>query len=696
MQRNDLNDGVDVMPEFACPPNEICRPTFWNIPEWLQLAVYVAGAVAILVFLYGMWLHVKHWRKGKGAFTIEPLGRRLRMWLTMGVATQRVIVDRPGPGFMHANLMWGMIILFCGTALATIDWDIVRPIVDPTRFRLLEDGFYFAYKVVLDLFGLLAAIGLVIAFSIRYGQKPERLDGRSGKRFHNEDLWIIGSMGLIILTGFAIEALRLVAQPAETARLGERVTYCTTCSIVGWPLSRLLAGLSAGVLESLHRSVWVFHAALAMFFIGSVAYTKMGHFAISSVNTFFKRLEPAGAIPKIENLEEQETFGVSRVEEFSWKQLLDFDACTRCGRCQDVCPAALTGKELSPKNVIVKLYEAAHTRVPAAIHGDVIHAQELWDCTTCMACVRACPVSIDQLGTIIDLRRYLTLSEGSVPSTGASAMNSMERQGNPYGLPKADRLKWTEGLDVPIADSAQEYEVLYWVGCAGSYDQRSIKITRAFVRVMKAAGVKFAVMAEERCNCESARRLGNEYLYQMATAENVESLNQYKVQRIVTTCPHCFNTIKNEYPQFGGRYEVVHHSQFIAELIGNGRLKPAQTIQQTVTYHDSCYLGRYNGIFQPQRQILRSLAGESNVVEMRRSLDNGLCCGGGGGRMWLEENTGTRINNRRVQDALETNAQTVTSACPFCMTMLEDGAKALQVDETLARRDIAELVAEAL
>ncbi|HEX9075835.1 MAG TPA: heterodisulfide reductase-related iron-sulfur binding cluster [Anaerolineae bacterium] len=684
------------MPEFPCPPNEICRPTFWNIPEWLQIAVYLAGAIAILVFIYGLWRRSAPWRRGKGQFTVGPLAERLKQWLRLGVATQKVIVDRPAPGFMHVNLMWGMIILFLGTAIATIDWDIARPLVNPNQWRLLQDGFYFLYKVVLDIFGLLAVIGLVIAFAIRYGQKPERLDGRSGKQFFGEDLWIIGSMAVIVLTGFMIEILRLAAQPAEAAQLGERVMYCTTCSVVGWPLSRLLAGVNTGVLTSLHRSVWVFHAALAIAFVGSVSFTKMGHFVISSLNTFFQRLGPAGAIAKIENLEELESFGISKLEEFTWKQLLDFDACTRCGRCQDACPASLTGKELSPKNVMVKLYEVEHAKTPPAIHGQVIHPQELWDCTTCMACVRACPVAINQLETIIDLRRYLTLSEGAVQPSGASAMNSMERQGNPYGLPKADRLKWADGLDVPRAEAGQEYEVLYWVGCAGSYDQRAQKITRAFVEIMRKANVKFAVMAEERCNCESARRLGNEYLYQMATMENVQALDQYKFKRIVTTCPHCLNTIKNEYPQFEGHYDVIHHTEFIAELIGNGRVQPKKSLRQTTTYHDSCYLGRYNNIYQPQRDILKALSQNGNLVEMRRSYDSGLCCGGGGGRMWLEENTGTRINNRRVQDVIEVNAQTVASACPFCMTMLDDGAKALQVDEKLERKDIAEMVAEAL
>ena len=682
------------MHEFACPPGLVCRPTFWNIPEWLQIVVYLAGFIAVIIFAYGLWLRVAHWRKGKGKFSYQPLFERFKMWLTLGVATKKVVLDLQPAGIAHLNLMWGMIILFIGTALATIDWDITKPLISGYQWRLLQGDWYFLYKIVLDIFGLLALIGLAIAFVIRYGIKPERLDGRSGKKYFREDLWIIGALLAIVITGFLIEAFRLAGQPAEAAKLLERKMFCTTCSVIGYPLAQLFTGIDLNVLKGLHISIWLVHAVAALTLIGTISFTKMSHFVISSVNTFFKPLEPAGAIAKIEDIENQESFGISKLEEFTWKQLMDFDACTRCGRCQDNCPAALTGKALSPKNIIVKMFEVSNAKTSGAIHGEVIDAQELWDCTTCMGCVNACPVSINQLCTIIDLRRYLTLSEGAVQASGASAMNSMERQGNPYGLPKADRHKWMQGLDVPFADADEEYDVLFWVGCAGAYDQRAQKISKAFVKIMQAANLKFAVMQEERCNCESARRLGNEYLYQMATLENVEALKQYKFKRIVTTCPHCLNTIKNEYAQFDGKFEVIHHTQLINELIEQKRIAPKQSNASRVTYHDSCYLGRYNNIYDPQRAILRAVG--ANVIEMTRSRANGLCCGGGGGRMWLEENTGSRINNTRVQDVIAVNAQTVASACPFFMTMLDDGAKALEADEKIARKDIAELVAEAL
>ncbi|MBI5030463.1 MAG: (Fe-S)-binding protein [Chloroflexi bacterium] len=681
------------MPEIPCPPGDICRPTFWNIPLLLQIVVYLGGLIAIIIFFYGFWRRFQVTRKGKGNYAWRPFGPRLKSWITNGVLTKKVVLDIQPAGVMHGAIMWGMIVLFIGTALATIDSDITRPLIDPNKWRLLQDGFYYFYKVVLDIFGVAAIIGLALAFFIRYGVKPERLDGRSGKRFFREDLWIIASLLIIILTGFIIEVLRLAAQPAEVAHLNVPVTFCTTCSIVGWPLSRLFASMDLGALLLAHQSIWVFHMLIALAWIAAVPFTKMGHLVISSANTFFKEPTP-NAIPKIEDIENQETFGVSKIEEFTWKQLLDFEACTRCGRCQDACPASITGKVLSPKNIIVKMFEVNHGLTTGAIHGDVIAAQELWDCTTCMGCVNACPVAINQLGAILDLRRYLTLSEGTPQPPSNKTMDSMERQGNPYGLPKADRHKWMQGLQVPFADGDTEYDVLFWVGCAGSYDVRAQKISKAFVKIMQTAGLKFAVMQEERCNCESARRLGNEYLYQMATMENVETIKQYKFKRIVTTCPHCFNTIKNEYSQFDGKFEVIHHSQLIAELIGNGKIKPSKTLQQTVTYHDSCYLGRYNNIYDPQRAILQSVG--ANLVEMPRSRSTGLCCGGGGGRMWLEENTGKRVNNTRVEEVVSVNAQTVASACPFCMTMLDDGAKAIGVDEKLARKDIAELVVENL
>lgn len=700
--------------EAFCPTDVICRPTFWNIPFWLQVTLYVGGLVAALLFFYGVYRHVMLWRVGKGELDLraitQHLATRLKNLLTFGVLTKKVVGENQPAGIMHANLMWGMILLFIGTALATLDWEIFRLIF---HIRLLQGTFYFIYKFVLDIAGLLAFLALCVALYIRYVKKPRRLWGyEDGKLHFDDDLFVTGSFFLLVFTGFVIESLRIAAR-ANT-------DWWSYYSIVGNTISNLWRPLPLGVIESLHLGTWVFHAALTLFLIAYFPLSKWFHVFASSTNTFFKKPVPNAIVP-IRNIEEQETFGIAKFQEFSWKQVMDFDACTRCGRCQAACPASSTNKALSPKMIEVKLQDyskqfmipllpfmkpmaapsanggsAAPLAEPKAIHGETITAQELWDCTSCMACVEACPVGIDQLSTIIDLRRYLTLTEGVPQSPSDKAMNSMERQGNPYGLPKASRWDAIKDLGVEFAQPGVEYDVLYWVGCAGAYDARNQKVVRAMVKIMQQAGLKFAVMQAERCNCESARRLGNEYLYQMATMENIENLSSLNFKRIMTQCPHCFNTIKNEYPQFDGNFIVIHHTQLIAELIGNRAINPKQNVTDTITYHDSCYLGRYNGIFDPQRDILKSLGADGNLVEMARSRNKGLCCGGGGGRMWLEENTGERINNLRMQDVIDVKAKTVASACPFCMTMLEDGAKAKGVDEQIARKDIAELVAEAL
>lgn len=693
--------------EAFCPPDLVCRPTFWNIPGWLQIFIYVGGLVAALMFAYGVYRHVMLWRVGQGNLALKQVtldfARRLKNFFTFGVLTKKVVSENQPMGFMHANLMWGMILLFIGTALATLDWEIFRLIF---HARLLQGGFYFIYKFVLDIAGLLAFIALCVALYIRYVKKPRRLWGYEDGRLHfDDDLFVTGSFFLLVVTGFMLESLRLaVTQP-----------WWAFYSPVGNVLSFLWRGLPENAARSVHLSTWVFHGGLTLFLIAYVPLSKWFHIFASSTNTFFKKPVP-NAIAPIRNIEEQETFGIGKFQEFSWKQVMDFDACTRCGRCQAACPASSTHKALSPKMIEVKLQDyskqfmipvlpflkAGVSAEQKQIHGEIITAQELWDCTSCMACVEACPVGIDQLSTIIDLRRYLTLTEGAPQAPSDKAMNSMERQGNPYGLPKASRWDSMKELGVEFAEPGVEYDVLYWVGCAGAYDARNQKVVRAMVKIMQAAGLKFAVMRAERCTCESARRLGNEYLYQMATRENVENLSALNFKRIMTQCPHCFNTIKNEYPQFDGNYSVIHHTQLIAELIGNRAISPKQNITDTITYHDSCYLGRYNNIFDPQRDILKSLvSGQAqgaapSIVEMERSRNKGLCCGGGGGRMWLEENTGERINNLRMQDVMDVNAKTVASACPFCMTMLEDGAKAKGVDEQIARKDIAELVAEAL
>ncbi len=360
-----------------------------------------------------------------------------------------------------------------------------------------------------------------------------------------------------------------------------------------------------------------------------------------------------------------------------------------------MCPASLAGSALSPKRVIVKLKGHLHGTLPGPIHGSLIEADELWACTTCMACVEECPAFIDIVDTIIDLRRYLALSEGALPSTAPQSLQNIQRSGNPWGLPPTERLAWAEGLDVPVMEPGKEVEYLYWVGCSASYDKRNQAIARSVVKILKAAGVSFGVMPEERCHAEVGRRLGEEYLYQTVAQENIEHISRYSFRKVVTHCPHCFNTIKNEFPQFGGSYEVLHHSVVINELIASGRIRPTKRMEARLAFHDSCYLGRYNGIMDAPREAAKAIPG-LQVVDPPRSRGGGLWCGGGGGHVRMVVAARKRVNIIRVEELLETKPDVIGTACPFCLAMVDLGRKVKEAEATVQVKDISELVAESL
>jgi Fe-S oxidoreductase len=565
-----------------------------------------------------------------------------------------------------------------GTVLATIDWDIALPLFG---YKLLKGHFYLFYETVLDLFGLFFVVGLGMAVWRRFVSRPARIEPSA--RF----AWALTLLFVINVTGFVMEACRLaVVEP-----------WWAPWSPVGWALGRAFValGLGPGTLRGLHVATWVFHAAIALVFIAIIPYSYFVHLITTPLNIFFAKLGPRGAIREIKNIEEAESLGVSKLEEFSWKRRLDFDACVECGRCQAACPAYMSGTALSPKQIIVKLKRHMHGELPGPIHGELIKADELWACTTCMACVQECPAFIDIVDTIVDLRRYLTLSEGTLPSTAPQSLQNIQRAGNPWGLPAGERLAWAQGLDVPLMEADREVEYLYWVGCSASYDRRNQAIARAVVKILKAAGVSFGVMSEERCHAEVGRRLGEEYLYQTVAQENVETIKRYRFRKVITHCPHCFNTIKNEFPQFGGTYEVLHHSQVIETLIAEGRIKPTKPLDASIAFHDSCYLGRYNGIMDAPRNVAKSVPG-LRLVELPRTRERGLCCGGGGGHMWMEVKAQKRVNLIRVEEVLEAKVDMVATGCPFCLAMIDLGRKVKGAEETLAVKDVSELVAESL
>jgi Fe-S oxidoreductase/nitrate reductase gamma subunit len=653
------------------------RDTFWNVPGWAQIALYVGGVLAVALFTYGMWQRLRLWRGGLPENRFDRIPDRVGLVVKHALGQVRTL-SQAYPGVMHATMFWGFLALFMGTVLATLDWDITLPLFG---YKLLKGPFYLFYETVLDMFGLFFVIGLGMAVWRRFVKRPARVDATS--RF----AWVLALLFVINVTGFIMEACRLaVVEP-----------WWAPWSPVGWALGRVFVavGLSPDALRGLHLATWIFHAVLALGFIAVVPYSYFVHLVTTPLNIFFSKLAPRGAIAPIKNIEEAESLGVSKLEEFSWKRRLDFDACVECGRCQAACPAYMSGTALSPKQIIVKLKRHMHGELPGPIHGELIKADELWACTTCMACVQECPAFIDIVDTIIDLRRYLTLSEGALPSTAPQSLQNIQRAGNPWGLPAGERLAWAQGLDVPVMEPDREVEYLYWVGCSASYDRRNQAIARSVVKILKAAGVSFGVMQEERCHAEVGRRLGEEYLYQTVAQENVEAVKQYKFKKVITHCPHCFNTIKNEFPQFGGSYEVLHHSQVIEQLIAEGRIKPKKTLDATLAFHDSCYLGRYNGITEAPRNVAKSVPG-LRVIELPRNRERGLCCGGGGGHMWMEVKAEKRVNLIRVEEALEAKVNMVGTACPFCLAMVDLGRKVKGAEDTLAVKDVSELIAESL
>ncbi|MBM4458584.1 MAG: 4Fe-4S dicluster domain-containing protein [Chloroflexi bacterium] len=669
------------------------RVGWWNIPVSLRVVFFAVMAVAVAVMAYGIVQRVKLWRRGQPQAGFDRLGARVARTLRYGVAQVRVLRERY-PAFLHLGIFWGMALLFLGTVLASLDTDVFELIFDA---KLLKGDLYLVYKVVLDLAALFVLAGLGLAIYRRYVVKPERLRveelGVFGAwRFH----LTLSLLAFIVLSGLLVESLRLAATRPAWAPF----------SIVGYPLSLLLVGLGEPVLLGLHRSLWIVHFIAVAGLFAVLPWTNLLHVVTSPANIFFAPFKLRGALMPIPNLEQAETLGVSKVAEFPWPRLVNVDACTECGRCQDVCPAHSAKKPLSPKRLVLDLRAAMSPPRPAtAAHppliGGVIQHDTLWACTTCYACVQECPVLIEQVDDIVDMRRYLALAEGNLPASLATTLTNIERAGNPWKQSRRKRTAWTQGLDfeVPLMANVGEADVLWWVGCAGAYDPRNQKVTRAVANILHAAGVNFAILGEEeQCTGDAARRSGNEYLFQTLAQANLEILNRYKFKLILTQCPHCFNTLLNEYPQFGGRYQVMSHTTYIEALLAEGQVKvkaeakaEVEVKAKGVTFHDPCYLGRYNDEYEAPRYLVRATG--RSLVEMQRARDRAMCCGGGGARVWMEDEGETRVNYSRLAQIVATGASEVGVACPFCLLMLED-ARGAQGAEQLVIRDVAEMVAE--
>lgn len=579
-------------------------------------------------------------------------------------------------GLMHAFIFWGFIVvslrtitLFGQAFSSTFD----LPFLTGTLGNL--------YSLSNDFFKLLVVVGVLVLLVRRIIIRPKRLT------LSLEANLILVAIGLLMITDFLIEG-------AEFSFIGGRPSGW---SPIGLLVSKVLNSmdLSGNTIATIYVVNHFLHTAGILIFLNYLPYGKHFHIITAIPNVFFRRLSPYGALSKI-NLEDENTknFGIDKINEFSWKQYLDLYSCTECGRCQDQCPAFATDKPLSPKELSIKLREHLYKSAKDGISlvPKIIDPETLWSCTTCRACEEACPVFIEYVDKIVDMRRNLVLMRGELSLEAQTALKNIETNYNPWGIGYSTRGDWAKNLGVKILRDGDKVDYLYFVGCAGSFDERAKKISAAFVKLLQKAGVSFGILGEnERCTGDSARRIGNEYLFQMLARENIEIFNRYGVKKIITTCPHCYNTIKNEFPQFCGKYEVFHHTEFLLNLVKEGKLTVSNNIGLSViTYHDSCYLGRYNGMYDQPRELLK-LSGCGNFTEMKLGRELGRCCGAGGGRMWMEESAGTRMNHKRLEDIKESGAKVAVTACPFCLTMLQDGAKE-KGDSELKLLDIAEIL----
>lgn len=694
----------------------ISREFFWNImgPGFPteQILLYVLAAVAVVLFVYGLartglLARFKVITHATGSDVDRANNRWERFWYTvLDVFIHRKILRERFPGVAHLFIFWGFVALTIATGLVFLQVDVIWPI---WKTWFMKDGFYLGFSLFADVFGLLAIVGTLMALTRRYVMQPKWLDEKP------EDKLILWFILGVLLTGFIVEGLRIQATEANPqSPMNPYIWF----SPGGRVLAYLFSGMSVETIKPTHVAMWWLHAVAALGFLAFIAYSKLLHIFMAPANIFLRPVadQPPIKVMPPEMFEDAETFGIHKLEEYSWKDLFDTEACMRCGRCVEVCPAFNTDKPLKPRDVIQSirthmeekakflLDENGKYRIisdedytgPALIE-DVIAKDTIWACTTCMACVEACPAYILQFPKLVDLRRYMVMMESDFPSEITDVFKGLENNSNPWSIGSHVRADWAKGLDIPLMSEKGEAEYLFYVGCAGSFDDLNQKVAVALAKIFKAVGLDFAILGtEEGCCGDSAKKIGNEYLYQALATTNIETFKAYNVKQIITMCPHGYNTLKHDYKELGGNFEVYHYTEILDKLIKEGELNLKQPITDlgAVTYHDSCYLGRYNKIYDQPRNIIRAV-NPGILIEMPSHHDKSFCCGAGGGRMWMEENLGTRINQKRTQEVEAAGAKTVCTACPFCYTMLSDGIKELDLSEKLQVIDIARLIVKA-
>jgi Fe-S oxidoreductase/nitrate reductase gamma subunit len=657
---------------------ELTREIYWNVGHGAAtlLPMYLLTALALAVLAFGVAKRLPLYRVGRPLNRFDQPGQRL--WdAARTVLTQSRVTRGRGPGFLHALFFWGFALLFVGTLLIVLQADFTDLLFDVV---FLKGPFYLGFSLILDLSGLVAIL-MLVGLALRRIRAP--LEEGQGR----DTGLIYGLLFAILLTGFLIEGARMAVT--------ERGTALSFWSPIGLVTAKMLAGLGEEGLGMLHRGLWWVHLVLALMFIALLPYTRLRHILTIAVNGFVADRGPVGKLVTLDlEQEDVEQYGARHPTDLTWKDLFDTDACIQCRRCQDRCPAHLTEKPLSPMQLVNRI-GAASVEDGQADLIEVVGRDALWSCTTCRACQDICPAAIEHVPKIVELRRNLVLMEGEFPGDEVmAAMEQTEVNGNPLGMGYATRADWS--ADLPVVDAAQDqrFDVLYFVGCYASYDKRNRAVARSFVTLCQAAGLRVGILGkQEKCCGEPVRKMGNEYLYQTLAMENIAQLDQCGASTIVTTCPHCYNTLTKDYRDLGLEATVIPHAVFLADLVASGTLA-IDNRAFTCTYHDSCYLGRHNGIYAQPRQLIEAAGGQ--LVEMSKHRDQAFCCGAGGGRILAEEKLGSRINNTRAEMAGHTGASQVLANCPFCLTMFEDGIKGAGLEEQLRCLDIAEVLVQHL
>lgn len=662
----------------------------------LKFLLALVVLISFYFFLTAVILRVKLVLKGKPGKNRKGIANRLLYALFESFTEKHVIRTRFLPGFMHAFIFWGFI-LFLFSTLHMLGEGFFDA-------ELLGEGsFFHVIRFLIDIISIFVLAGVIGLAIRRFLLKPEALHIPNPQnqvilKSHVEKYPQLKSAVVLFLI-FFLMVTYLYTEGARMTLSGNFHSYQPVSNIAAY----FLTFLNKETLSVTFQLSWWLHIVSVFIFLAVIPRSKHLHIFTGIVNLFLKRKEPFGVLDPMD-FEETETFGATKVEELQRKNLFDTFACIECGRCQDSCPAYLAGASLSPKWIIVNLREHLLEEANNLLNkgesdweivGEIMSEEALWACTTCGACMDVCPMSIEHIPTLMEIRRAQVLMEGKFPKELTPAIKGLETQGNPWGIFSGERTEWTQGLEVKRIQENPDTEYLLFVGCAASFDDRAKKVAASLVKILNEAGVSYGILGEEeKCTGDPARRIGNEYLFQILAQENIETLKKYGIRKIITICPHCYNTIKNEYPQFGGNFEVYHYTTFLLDLIEKGKIKLKRKIDQKVTYHDPCYLGRHNGIYREPRKIIEFVS--QTILEMERRKSRSLCCGAGGGRMWMEETRGERISRIRTREASETGADLVVTSCPFCLRMFDDGIKELYLEEKFEVKDITEILLESI